>query len=87
MSHDRLTLTDKGKVRLRLKRPWQDGTNTLEFSPLDFIARLVPLVPPPKTHRIRYHGVLASRHKLRSLVVPKPPENAKPEQFTLGVTW
>ena len=83
LSHDRLTLTEKGKVRLRLKRPWQDGTNSLEFSPLDFIARLVPLVPPPKTHRIRYHGVLASHHRLRASVVPKPPENTKPEQLRL----
>jgi len=83
ISHDRVELTGDGKVRLRLKRAWSDGTSHLVFTPLDFIARLVPLVPPPKTHRVRYHGVLASHHKLRSSVVPEPPEDTEPKQHSL----
>jgi hypothetical protein len=59
ISHDRLSLLDDGRVRVELKTPWRDGTRYLVFHPLDFIARLVPLVPPPWANQIRYHGVLA----------------------------
>src|SRR5690606_34585912 len=81
LSHARLTLTNEGQVRLRLKRAWSDGTTHLLFNPLDFIARLVPLVPPPRTHRVRYHGVLASHHRLRARVVPAHP--GAPRQLPL----
>ena len=83
LSHDRVELTERGQVRLRLKRPWSDGTTHLVFSPRDFIARLVPLVPPPRTHRVRYHGVLASHHRLRSRIVPEPPADTRQEQLDL----
>ncbi len=29
------------------------------FEPLDFIARLAALVPRPRTHLVRYHGLFA----------------------------
>jgi len=73
LSHDRLTRLDDGRVRLRLKRPWQDGTTHLVFDAIDFLARLVPLVPPPKMHQVRYHGILSSHAILRSAIVPDPP--------------
>lgn len=34
------------------------------------------MVPPPGFHMVRYHGVLSSHAKLRSQVVPEPPEGA-----------
>jgi hypothetical protein len=39
-----------------------------ELSPFDFLDRLADLVPPPRKHRHRYHGVFAPNHKLRSTV-------------------
>jgi hypothetical protein len=75
--------TAKAKVRLRLKRPWSDGTTHLVFSPMDFLARLVPLVPPPRMHQVRYHGVLSSHSKLRAQVVPTPPPDDDPQQMQL----
>ena len=35
--------------------------------------RLAALVPRPRLHLIRFHGVLAPNAKLRSKVVPVPP--------------
>jgi len=58
---DRLTLREDGNVELALPRPWSDGTTTLTFEPLAFISRLVPLIPAPRSHQIRYHGVLAPK--------------------------
>ena len=36
--------------------------------------RLAALVPRPRLHLIRFHGVLAPNAKLRSKIVPAPPE-------------
>lgn len=54
------------------------------LDPLDFIARLVALIPPPRFHLLRYHGVLAAHANARSEVVPGPaPEPSEPTQLKL----
>ena len=63
-----------GQVVLKLKPSWRDGTTHLVMSPLEFMQRLAALVPRPRLHLIRFHGVLAPNAKLRALVVPKEPE-------------
>jgi len=40
------------------------------FEPLDFIARLAALVPPPRAHLTRYHGVFAPHSRWRQEIVP-----------------
>ena len=40
----------------------------MELSPLEFLDRLADLVPPPRKHRHRYHGVFAPNHPLRPAV-------------------
>ena len=50
-----------------------DGTTHLLLSPLEFMQRLAALVPRPRLHLIRYHGVLAPNAKLRARVVPQQP--------------
>jgi hypothetical protein len=40
------------------------------FEPLDFIARLVSLVPRPRVNLTRFHGVFAPNSKYRSRVTP-----------------
>ena len=52
----------------------RDGTTHLAMSPLEFMQRLAALVPRPRLHLIRFHGVLAPNAKLRALVVPQEPE-------------
>jgi len=44
-------------------RPGVSGV--VELSPFEFLDRLADLVPPPRKHRHRYHGVFAPNHKLR----------------------
>jgi hypothetical protein len=34
----------------RLKTPWRDGTTHLVMTPLEFMQRLVALVPRPRLH-------------------------------------
>jgi hypothetical protein len=58
-AHERLSLTDDGRVRLELRRPWPttDGVSSLTFEPVEFLRRLAVLIPPPFAHLIRYHGL------------------------------
>jgi hypothetical protein len=73
LSDERVQLNATGQVELKLKTPWRDGTTHLLMSPLEFMQRLAALVPRPRLHLIRFHGVLAPNAKLRPLVVPQQP--------------
>ena len=70
LADDRLTLSASGQVCYGLKTPWRDGTTHVVLDPLDFIARLAALVPPPRRHLTRYHRVLAPQSSLRALITP-----------------
>ena len=67
---DRMALTSSGQVRYTLKTPYRDGTTHVVLEPLDLMARLAALVPPPRMHLTRYHGVFAPHSKLRAAVTP-----------------
>jgi hypothetical protein len=66
----RLSLTSQGQVRYTLKTPYRDGTAHVVFAPLDFMARLAALVPRPRAHLTRYHGVFAPHSRWRAEVTP-----------------
>ena len=68
---ERLSLTEGGLVRCALKTPYRDGTTHVIFEPEDFMARLAALVPKPRGHLTRYHGVFAPASPDRSRVVPR----------------
>jgi len=68
VSVERLDLTAQGQVRYRLKTPYRNGTTHIVLEPLDFIARLVALVPPPRVHLTRFHGVFAAHAALRAAI-------------------
>ena len=69
ISQKRLSMRADGHMVYRLRSPWRDGTTEIVFSPLDFIARLAALVPPPRSNLIRYHGVFAPAAKLRKSAI------------------
>jgi hypothetical protein len=70
VSTKRLSMTRNGRVRYELKTPWRNGTTHIMFEPLDFISRLVALVPRPRVNLTRFHGVFAPNSKYRSKVTP-----------------
>jgi hypothetical protein len=45
---ERLALTVSGQVRYTLETPYRDGTTHLVLEPLELMARLAALVPPPR---------------------------------------
>ena len=74
LANERVQTNAAGQVVLKLKTPWRDGTTHLVMSPLEFMQRLAALVPRPRLHLIRFHGVLAPNAKLRAQIVPQDPE-------------
>ena len=82
ISKERLHVLPNGDIELELKRSWSDGTGAIRMTELELTERIAALVPPPKSHGIHYHGVLASRHRYRSRVVPKPPKRTDAKTLT-----
>ena len=77
LANERVQCNTAGQVVLKLKTPWRDGTTHQGTPPLEFMQRLAALVPRPRLHLIRFHGVLApsstTSAKLRAMVVPQVP--------------
>ena len=81
---------------LTLKTPYREGTTHIVMSPLEFIQRPAALVPRPRLHLIRFHGVLAPEAtqggaclarrgrstRLRPDIIPNVPVNANTPQGT-----
>jgi hypothetical protein len=76
IANERLKRTSSGDVVLQFKTPYKVGTSHMVMSPLDFMQRLAALVPRPRLHLIRFHGVLAPHAKLRSEIIPSPSQQA-----------
>src|SRR5690606_31565456 len=59
-------------VKLQLKTPWSDGTTHLLLSYSEFIEKLVALIPPPKTHLVRWSGCFAPNSSYRQEITLNP---------------
>jgi hypothetical protein len=64
IANERLKRNHAGDVVLQLKSAYQDGTTHIVMSPLEFMQRLAALVPRPRLHLIRFHGVLREETEL-----------------------
>ena len=78
-SDERVTAVDNNMIRLRLKSPWRDGTESSLFTPSEFIEKLIALVPIPRFYSTRYYSVLAlrSRHRRTLPDRQQQPEDAQ----------
>ena len=76
VNQERLEMLADGRVAYQLKQPWSDGTTAVAFQPGELLEKLAALVPPPRVHQTRYHGVLSSHARLRPAVVPAPAPDA-----------
>jgi len=89
----RLSLTPQGRIRHTLKTPDWDGTTDMVFALLDFIARLAALMPTPRVHLTRYHGVFAPHSRSRAQITlagrgsGKPADTRTPAERHRAMTW
>ncbi len=75
LANERVKVNHNGDVVLKLKSVYRDGTTYLVMTPLEFMQKLAALIPQPRLNLTRYHGVLAPKAKLRSQIIPHPPED------------
>jgi len=71
VAEERLSANAAGDVIYKFKKPWDDGTTAIKLTPMELMERLAALVPRPRVHLTRYHGVLAPHYKYRKDIVPK----------------
>jgi len=76
---ERLSRLEDGRLLYRLKHRWRDGTTHVVFTPQELVEKLAALVPPPRFHLVRYHGVLGPCASERDRIVPAG-EGARPIQ-------
>ncbi len=74
---DRLHLVDDRSDQILYILPGPDlaGRTALRLSTLEFLDRLATILPPPRIHRHRYHGVFAPNAPLRPLVTARAQED------------
>jgi hypothetical protein len=81
MALGRLRILRNGVVAYRVKDVSAAGATRAArvkhrvMTPLEFLARLAALIPPPRHPLVRFHGVIAPRSSWRKDVVPKPPSS------------
>jgi len=71
VASERLSRMDDGRLLSSLKHRWRDGTTHVVFEPRELLEKLAALVPPPRLHLVRYHGILAPCASERDRVVPE----------------
>ncbi len=72
-AHDRIEQLPNGNVSYRLPKTFYTGQTHVVLPPVDFLRRLAALIPPPRFHTIRYHGLFAPNAKLRKLACALAP--------------
>jgi hypothetical protein len=65
-----LTERSDGQLVYALAHPRADGATHLLLDPRELLEKLCALVPAPRTHLLRDHGMLAPDAAWRSLIVP-----------------
>ena len=72
ISNDRLTLVENRQVKIALKRPFSDGSTHLIMTYSEFMEKLACLIPPPKSHLVRWSGSFAPGSKYRRKIILNP---------------
>ena len=80
----RLSLLADGRVQLELRRPTHDGVQAVAFTPHQFLSRLAAIVPPPRVHITRYHGLRRPRKAAPCPATPSPLARARLASATEG---
>lgn len=78
LSLERLRVLPGGRIAYRTKKVGAGRAKHRLMTPLELLARLAALVPPPRYPLVRYHGVLAPHATWRREIVPRPPVEESP---------
>ncbi|WP_455423907.1 ISCR element clade Ia family transposase [Aquilutibacter rugosus] len=87
ISEKRLSISPQGRVRYERKPPGRNGTTQGEGEAGACFANRAALVPPPRAHLTRFHGVFAPNAALRAQLTPsgrgkQPATDAAPVEVS-----
>jgi len=82
IANERLSELPDGRLALQLKQRWRNGTTHVVFTPHELIEKLIPLIPRPRAHVVRYHGVFGPAAEDRGKIVP----SSGPVEYGRGTT-
>jgi len=68
---ERLSVLPDGRIAYATKNPRRGASHRI-LTPIELIARIAALIPPPYRPFLRYHGVFAPASKWRKHIVPRP---------------
>ncbi len=68
---ERLSLLPDGRIADQL--PNARGATHRVMTPLELVARVIALIPPPHHHLVRYHGVFAPHYAWRAEIIAMCP--------------
>jgi hypothetical protein len=76
----RMSVLPGGRIAYRIKKLRNGRAKVRVMTPVELLARLAAIIPPPRHPLVRFHGAFASRSSWRRDVVPKLPQRpAHPE--------
>ena len=94
IAQDRLQELSDGRFYYQFKRVWKNGTKGIFFEGADLLERLASLIPPPRKHQLRYHGVYAPNSRFQAVVKRMTAEGeralrdaARRRRHTYWVLW
>ncbi len=71
---ERFTELPDGRIAYEVRHPIGPGKTRRVMTPVELLARLAAIVPPPRYPLLRYFGVLAANSPWRSSIVPRAPD-------------
>ena len=72
-SLERLSMLADGRVAYLRCKPRRNGATHLVMTPVQLLAKIAALIPPPRFPLQRLSGVFAPRSRLRAAVIPRGP--------------
>ena len=81
---ERLTDSSGGQLLYELPHPRRDGSTHLLLDPLELIEKLSVLIPAPRFHTLRFHGLLAPHSSWRSQIIPRPGDAVEQQVGAAG---
>jgi hypothetical protein len=81
---ERLTESSGGQLLYELPHPRRDGSTHLLLDPLELIEKLSVLIPAPRFHLLRFHGLLAPHAAGRAQIIPRGGAGVDPEGGPVG---
>jgi hypothetical protein len=85
---DRLSRLPDGRYRYRLRRRWVTGATDIVFDPLALMRRLALLMPHPRQHLLRTHGLFAphAAHRAKLAALLPPSDEPQPAAASAHLT-